>query len=417
MKRMTSFTNIAIGFGKSFRTAFPNPLWMVVSLLMTALLGILLELNGFQTVPKERDPIYFLLATLAASLSTVLVLAFTFTLVAAQIAARYSQLLSDRILGNWAFWYATPFALGILLPLFLLHGRFHLESAQFSLVLGAYCIISLFPFAASVRRLLSVDEAIRERNAELANSKSQSDCDRLANEIGNICVGALNLKDFETFERGVHRFIKSSRTINGPTYLRLSIAKEIQRMVLRTADDLFASEVLLRALIEVGFDRMPESDASIQEQMLDEILHAYESVNVSALQHQNHATRLFEESGRAIEQTKTKVIAKLQNLLCVIGGRAISGLPMDLDCGGPVIAALGDLIQAERHSSLDLTERDDLVTAAVMQIESLGTAARTANKSNLRNSAVTELKRAERAFEGETEGVIRSIRASLAELA
>lgn len=407
---------VGIGFRKSFATAFPKPVWLAVSLLITALLGLLLERYGFQAIPKVRDPFYFLLATLAATLGTVLVLAFTFALVAAQIAARYSQLLSDRVLGNWAFWYAAPFAAGILIPLFLLHGRFHLWSVQFSLILGAYCIVSLFPFAASVRRLLSVNEAIQEKTGNLESGKTQCDCYRVANEIGNICLGALNLKDFETFERGVRRLVHSSKT-NGPPYLRPAVATEIRRMVLRTGDDLFASEILLRAMIEIGFDRTSDSDVSIQEQVLNEILGAYESVNVSALQHQSHTIDLlFRESEQAIEQCRTRVAAKLQNLLYVIGGRAISGLPMDLDCGGPVIAALGNLVQAEYRSSLDPAERDDLIIAAVIQIESLGTAARAVNKSTVKISALTELQRAERTFEDETEGVIRSIRASLAEL-
>ena len=405
-----------MGFRKSFTTAFPNPVWLAVSLLIAALLGIMVERFGFQAIPEERDPFYFLLATLAATLGTVLVLAFTFALVAAQIAARYSQLLSDRVLGNWAFWYAAPFAAGILMPLFLLHGRFHLWSVQFSLILGAYCIVSLFPFAASVRRLLSVHEAIQEKIGELENGNTQCDCYRVANELGNICLGALNLKDFETFERGVGRLVQSSKT-NGPPYLRRSVAVEVRRMVLRTADDLFASEILLHAMIEIGFDRTSGSDALTQEQVLDEILGAYESVSVSALQHQSHTIALlFRESERAIEQCKTKEAAKLQNLLYIVGGRAVSGLPMDLDCGGPVIGALGNLIQAEYRSSLDLAERDGLIIAAVMQIESLGTAARAVSKNNVTISAVTELQRAERTFEGETEGVVRSIRASLAEL-
>ena len=409
-------TRVVIGLRKSFRTAFPNPIWVAGTLLLTALLGVLLELFGFQAIPKDRNPFYFLLATLAATLGTVLVLAFTFALVAAQIAARYSQLLSDRVLGSWAFWYAAPFAVGILMPLFLLHGRFHLWSVQFSLILGAYCIVSLFPFAASVRRLLSVHEAIQEKAGDLESGSTQSDYYRVANEIGDICLGALNLKDFETFERGVHRLVQSSKTSGSP-YLRPTVATEIRRMVLRAADDLFASEILLRAMTEIGFDHKSESDTLTQEQVLDELLGAYESVSVSALQHQSRTIALLlRESERAIEQCKTKEAAKLQHLLYIIGGRAISGLPMDLDCGEPVIGALGNLIQAEYRSSLEPAERDDLITAAVMQIESLGTAARAVDKSNVTGSAVTELQRAERTFEDETEGVIRSIRASLAEL-
>ena len=414
---MMSLTRVFQGFWKSFTTAFPNLFWLVVSPSVASLLWVLLTRFGFEAIPKDPDPIFFLLATLAATLGTVLVLAFTFALVAAQIASRYSQLLSDRVLGRWAIWYAAPFTAGILLPLFLLHGPFYLWSAQFSLILGAYCIVSLFPFAAAVRRLLSVQEAIQEKGTELETSKSTCDVSKVSREIGNISLGALNLKDFETFEHGVRQLVVSSNCVEGPPYLRPSVAMEIRRMALRNVDDLFASEVLLRALMEIGFDEASKTDSSTQEQVLDEILGAYESVNVAALQQQvQNIDIVVKETGLAIKRSETKVAAKLQNLLYVIGGRAISGLPMDLDCSGPVISALGNLIQAEYHSSLDSSDRDELVTSAVMQIETLGTAARAVNKNTLLRSAVIELQRAERTFQNETEGVRGSIRASLAEL-
>ena len=100
----------------------PSPLW-------ESLLGS----GGFPSFPPVDDgALQAVLTAIPATLGTLFVLAFTFTLVTAQIASNYSHILFRRVLGPWVLWYAVPFGIGILLPLYLLNGHFYLWAVEVS---------------------------------------------------------------------------------------------------------------------------------------------------------------------------------------------------------------------------------------------------------------------------------------------
>ena len=195
---------------KSFKTAYPNALWAWSSLLATLTLAPIVICFGFQRVPEKPDPLYFLLGAQAETLGTIFVLAFTFSVVVAQVATRYHRVLFDRILGGWAMWYAVPFGIGIILPLFLLHGPFFLWSTRISLLIGAYCIFSLIPFTAAVRKLLTISAALDEKHHEVLAATSQVETERSINDLSGITVGALFVNDFNAFEIGVEKLPGSS---------------------------------------------------------------------------------------------------------------------------------------------------------------------------------------------------------------
>ena len=186
----------------AFAVAYPKGFWLVLNLIGTATAFPILLFFGFTVMPEKKDPLYYLLSAQAQTLATVFVLAFTFTLVAAQITSRYSQRLIDRVLGPWALWYAVPYGLGILLPFFLLQGWFYLWSVTVSVLIMVYCIISLIPFALAVRGLLSISGALAEKKKRIMAAKSDADVQVSLSELVNIVVGALNQKDYESFELG-----------------------------------------------------------------------------------------------------------------------------------------------------------------------------------------------------------------------
>ena len=404
--------------GKTFKIAFPSPLLLFLSIAVTAILWLFLDVFGFENMPRPPDPLYFLLGTMSATLGTVLVLAFTFLLVAAQIASRYSQLLSDRVLGPWALWYAVPFFVGILLPLFLLHGEFYLWSAQLSLIVGVFCLISLFPFAAAVKRLLSVSDAIVERGEQLIASKTEQEAQAFTTELGHVSIGALSVKDFETFERGVQLLLECSKSGRARIDLRQTVAFEIRMMLLRNIDDLFASEILTRSITDLVLCVEKESKQfPSQEKVLDEVVEAYGAVNVAVVRSQiDRIETLAKYAESSIGECNSRITAKLQNLLHVIGLRALSGLPTESRCTLLVVSALGQMIQVEHISSISSMERDNLVTAAAMQIKTIGKAALMAGNSNVSDAAIVELERARRTFSSDTEGVLRQIEALMREL-
>ena len=324
---------------QSFSAAFPHPWLLVLTLALTAVLATVGVWRGFPSYPRENnDALHALLAGLPATLGTLFVLAFTFTLVTGQIASNYSRILYYRILGSWVVWYAVPFASGILLPLYLLNGHFFLWAVQVSLSVGAYCVLSLLPFAVAVRLLLSVETALDSRASQISVVRSASGVRTLAREMGDISVGALTLRDFAAFERGV-KGLASSADQEAATKVRLPIAREIRRMMLRNPNDPYAAEILIDAMVDVALGEAG-TDKPTTPELVDETLSAYRSVNIA----------VFWDQAAAIErvidlaQHQRWAVSKCQTILHVIGERAISAAPADSGSANSVIMALGELL-------------------------------------------------------------------------
>ena len=313
-------------------------------------------------------------------------MAFTFTLVTAQIASNYSHILFRRILGLWVLWYAVPFTTGILLPLFLLNGHFFLWAVQACLFMGSYCVLSLLPFAVAVRELLSVEAAVEDMAQRLSDAESDSQVRDLARNIGDISDSALTFRDFTTFEYGVRKLVICSERTTA-TDSRLLIAQEIRRMTWRNRDDPFAAEILLDAMVCVGFGDDAKDDII---PILDEILAAYRSVNITVLGNQEGAIQRIAEYAQQHQPS----VSKCQAILYVIGERAISEFPVDSGPANLVIQALGRLIQ-QHLRSLELissTERD--LNSALIRIENLGRRAKVHNKMDLVYLAIQQLRTA-----------------------
>ena len=372
-------------FAQSFSSAFPHPWLLVLILALAAVLTAVGVWRGFPSYPPVKtDALYALLAGLPAALGTLFVLAFTFTLVTGQIASNYSRILFHRILGPWVVWYAVPFASGILLPLYLLNGHFFLWAVQVSLSVGAYCVLSLLPFAVAVRVLLSVETALDDRANQIPVVGSASGVRTLAREIGDISVGALTLRDFAAFERGVRRLV-SSADLAAVANLRLPIAQEIRRMILRNPNDAYAAEILIDAIVDVGLGEAGADDPTTLE-LLDVTLSAYRSVNIA----------VFWDQGKAIERVSDLAehqqwaVGKCQAILHIIGERAISATPTDSGSANSVILALGELLQSHivalEHNPGD--EGDML--SVLVQIEKLGDQAKLDNNINLFELAATQ---------------------------
>ena len=214
---------------RSFRLAFPNIVWFYACIIAIAILHLLLLLSGFRHTPGMRDSLYYLLSAQAETLGSLFVLAFTFTLVAAQITSRYTHIMVHRVIGSWALWYAVPFVVGILLPLFLLQGYFYLWSTEVSLLVASYCVLSLLPFAVAVRRLLSISATISDMKQELSTT-DEPETANVIRRLGNIAIGALNVKDYETFELGVRELMEGASAGLDLSKNKLLIVKEIAQI-------------------------------------------------------------------------------------------------------------------------------------------------------------------------------------------
>ena len=381
-------------FKKSLHTAFPNVWWAVINLLATALAAPVVIRFGFDGVPDRRDPLYFLLGAQAETLGTIFVLAFTLSVVAAQVATRYHRILFDRILGGWALWYALPFGIGILLPLFLLHGCFFLWSTQVSLLIAVYCVSSLLPFTVAVRKLLSVSEALTDRQNEIRNATSPEEKKRLISELSDIAIGAMYVNDYAAFEEGVGKMATLADDRRDNRGLNLLVSAEIVQMLRQNAGSQFASEILLDAMTKIGLSKTPDEDTEVSVEMLLQLSEAYKLTHASTLRSQTQVVRCIAQYAEAaIISHRVSEVRICQNILYSIGERSIAELPAASETGREATAAIGEIIGSTLSSGLTTDELDRLVNHGIVQIETLGTKAKAVDQARTAGAAQVQLLR------------------------
>ena len=375
---------------RTFSTAYPHPWLLALVLVAIAPLGAVAWLRGFPSFsPIKYDALYALLTGMPGTLGTLFVLAFTFTFVAAQIASNYSNILFHRVLGLWVLWYAVPFGIGILLPLYLLNGHFYLWAVQVSLVIGAFCVMSLLPFGIAVRELVSVEGALVEQAGQITTSETTDEARGFCRDLGDISVGALTLRDFATFELGVDQLVGCSGQTKG-TVIRLPVVQEIRRMILRNPGDQFAAEILTNAIVLAGLGEEGKKHIHEDPKILDEVLEAYRSVHISVLWDQ------IEAVGRITELAREQPLATSQCLaiLHVIGERSISEIPVDPGSASAVIRAFGEVLGQQVRSYGRPNGDEGVLLSALRRIERLGERAQLHDKKDLASLAVQQVRAA-----------------------
>ena len=378
------------GIARSFSTAYPHPWLLALVLIVVAPLGAVAWLRGFPSFPPIKyDALYAVLAGMPATLGTLFVLAFTFTFVTAQIASNYSHVLFRRVLGRWVLWYAVPFGIGILLPLYLLNGHFYLWAVQVSLVIGAFCVVSLLPFGIAVRELLSVDGALADHAEQITTAETADEARGFCRDLGDISVGALTLRDFATFESGVDLLVGCSSQTTA-TDLRLPVVQEIRRMILRNPADQFAAETLVNAMARAGLGEEGENHIHGDPEILDEVLGAYRSVHISVFWDQDKAVRRITELARQQPLAASRCFA----ILHVIGERSISEIPVEPGSASAVIQALGQVLQQQVRSYGRPTGDEGVLLSALRRIERLGERAKLHIKKDLASLAVQQVRAA-----------------------
>ena len=333
-----------------------------------------------------------MLSAQAETLGSLVVLAFSFTLVAAQIASRYSHVMLPRVIGGWALWYAIPYGVGILLPLFLLRGDFFLWSAHLSLILATYCVLSLVPYAAAVRRLLSIPEAMTGMAREVATTDDATAA-RLITSLGHIALGALNLKDYETFAQGIRELLSCAK-IRDDVNARMLVAAELRGLVVRTADEPFASEALCKAIFGLGIESGIEERSISDEKVLNEVAESYRSANSTCFRDYTQEVALIEEYARiAVERGDSRVVRTLQRILYVVGERVVQEAPFEGALAQQVVAALGNTALRVLDARERFSDHVSLVKSVILAVEYLGTRGSTAQRDEVREWAVRQLAR------------------------
>lgn len=379
-------------FGSTFSVAYPNPIWLLLSLLVTAAFIPVLFSLGFPSIPDKKDALYYLLSAQAQTLATVFVLAFTFSLVSAQIASRYSQILLNRIIGPWALWYAIPYGVGILLPLLLLNGNFFLWAVRVSILWMVYCIVSLIPFAIAVRGLLSLAGAISEQRKRILSSSECADVRTSLRDLVNILVGALNLKDYASFEFGVLQIKDVAENAGTSSAIIQNVSGQLRGIALRYIDDRFASDVVFRAMFSVVLRPRSVFVSEGREVMLDHLADVCKLIDISILRDNEDKIGLIREyASDAIHDQDQVTVRKSQMLIYIISERTISEMTIDTQFADATISALSDVAIMAMTSSLP--ESRTLVMSAILRLEFLGTRAGTLGRAVIKDSVERELHR------------------------
>ena len=402
---------------KSFRTAFPNAWWAAVSLLATFSTAPIVIAFGFGEIPKPKDPLYFLLGAQAETLGTIFVLAFTLSVVAAQVATRYHRILFDRILGGWALWYALPFGIGIILPLFLLHGYFYHWSTQISLLVAVYCVFSLLPFTVAVRKLLSVSEALTEKQNEIRTATSREDRERLIGELSDIAIGAMYVNDYAAFETGVKKMAMLADNREDRWQLESLVSAEIVQMLRQNAGNQFASETLLDAMTNIGLKQISDENTDVSVETLYQLSEAYKLAHVSTLRSHTRVVKCIAQYVQAaITGHRVSAVHSCQNILYTIGERSITELPAASETGREAVATIGEIIRFTISSDLTTDEQDYLINHGIVQIETLGIKAKAVNQTRISSSAQVQLLRVIRNNSPNAQRIHGRVEASLAVL-
>lgn len=135
-------------------------LWMKATVVAYLLIAWWLIVEKGWSNPHEsletQTPFFYLLSAQAETIGAIFALTVTIMFVVVQTTTNYGRLLFRNVISSWAVWYIVLFIVAIVLPLFLLNGKFWLVGAQISLLLGGLSILALAPFIYLLRQSLDV---------------------------------------------------------------------------------------------------------------------------------------------------------------------------------------------------------------------------------------------------------------------
>jgi hypothetical protein len=193
-------------------------LWIIyLAVVIAATIGLVWGL-GWTSLHSNGDPpdheahtqLLYLLSAQAQTLRSILAIVLTLSLVAAQMATRYSLRAFTHVFSTWLVPYVVPFLLGIVVPLLLLMGNFRLIGVRIALTLGIACVALLAPYFLVLRKRLSLEHLVVSLGA-VATRGMLSDAggqDRASGEssiktLDNVAMGAFQAHDYDSFELAI----------------------------------------------------------------------------------------------------------------------------------------------------------------------------------------------------------------------
>jgi len=192
--------------GRSFDwIPFLNYLSLAVFVIGFSIWILSVTCSRFSIISISVDPnTPFLLSALAQSLAAVLALVFTATLIVAQLSSRYSHRVLAYFFDAYAISYILLFVIAVVLPILLL-ANMHLVAIKASFILGTVCLVLLVPYFYRFRIMLTPEYLLTcTTNRALSRLRARTAVEsRDIAPLDNIIMSAYNMRDYETFEKGI----------------------------------------------------------------------------------------------------------------------------------------------------------------------------------------------------------------------
>ncbi len=408
MRQIKRINNLII---ESFRIAFPQKGWLLLLLLYFAVAVPILYLSGYKADNFEQTSYYYVLSAQAQTLGTILALVFTVTLVTAQLLTRYGHLLLHRVLAPWTFWYSIPFLLGIIAPLFLLNGSIELWAARLILLLGGMCLILLVLFFVVVRRQLSMASIIEDLRDSISDSSSDDIASEGLKALSSVLIGALNLKDYDTFSLGIECIEKLSESkLSGEKVLMM--ASELKILVHRSIDDRIAMETLLDELNKVSLHVYDGEDTGIKKKLIGNLADTYKYIPSLIIRDSISEVKVIKTLG--IEGTthpSNEITRECQRVLHNVGRVTIIEAGIDVELPMLIISALGEIAQSCINKPVS-EGRKGIIATSIRRIEDLGVLVNSRKLKGLTESIVDQLNCLEEQLAGYDEDLLRAAKAA-----
>ena len=208
---------------------FLKIVWSIKWLLFACLLIIVFALYIHLKLQLTSDiGICYLLSAISQGLAAILAIILSATLVAGQLAARYSPQLLKNAFKSSTIVYILIFVVGIVFPLVILANRDMMASSilvKISLIWASACLILLIPYFLSLKEWLDPKNLIVDLYWKafktLRNKKDK--LPEEASTIGEVAISLYSAKNYEGYGNGLKKLTQLVKDIS------LSSEKVVER--------------------------------------------------------------------------------------------------------------------------------------------------------------------------------------------
>ncbi|MCX6009888.1 MAG: DUF2254 domain-containing protein [Chloroflexi bacterium] len=190
-----------------------------IASLLIIVFGLLIVLELEIT---NSSGIYYLLSAISQSLAAILAIILSATLVAGQLASRYSpRLLGKALIKPFTISYIFIFVASIVFPLVILTNKEMVSSSisvKLSLVLAGACLAFLIPYFLSLKEWLDprnlIDDLYKKAFKQMQNRKDELPAEAFT--IREVVISLYNAKNYEGYSYGIGKLTQMVKDVVPP---------------------------------------------------------------------------------------------------------------------------------------------------------------------------------------------------------